>query len=249
MATSEAELELRRLTSPEDFDSAVDLQRQVWGFSDSDLVAARLFRVFVRIGGSCLGAFADRRMVGFTLAFAALKPGGRPYWHSHMAAVEPGLQHQGIGFRLKLEQRSEALDCGLDLIEWTFDPLQARNAHFNIEKLGASVEAYLPDFYGITSSGLHGALPTDRLVAAWHVASAQVAGRLDGASRRTATAVERWIEIPAHIGDLPRSEALRTQRRVRSQFQAALAAGWAVAGFQRGEETGAYLLSRCQQAG
>lgn len=243
MATSEAQLELRRLTSPEDFDSAVGLQSRVWGFSDSDLVAARLFRVFVRIGGSCLGAFADRRMVGFTLAFAALKPGGRPYWHSHMAAVEPGLQHQGIGFRLKLKQRSEALACGLDLIEWTFDPLQARNAYFNIEKLGASVEAYLPDFYGITSSGLHGALPTDRLVAAWHLTSAQVAARLGGASPRTAAAEHR-IEIPAHIGDLPREEALRTQRRVRSSFQAALSGGWAVAGFERGDRTGAYLLSR-----
>ena len=242
MATREARLErieIRPLNSLDEFDRTVSIQRRVWGFDEADLVAPRLFGVFSRIGGSCLGVFSGPEMIGFSLAFAAFKPGGRPYWHSHMAAIDTALHHRGIGYRLKLRQREEALAAGLDLIEWTFDPLQSRNAYFNIEKLGVEIEAYLPNFYGVTSSELHGSLPTDRLVAAWHLRSPQVLERLAG--RRPATAPAAFkIETPARISEISRDIAARIQERVRAQFQEAFARNLRVTHFERTREGGAY---------
>ena len=245
MATGKARLErveIRPLDSLAEFERTVSIQRRVWGFDEADLVAPRLFGVFSRIGGSCLGVFSGAEMIGFSLAFAAFKPGGRPYWHSHMAAIEPALHHRGIGYRLKLRQREEALGAGLDLIEWTFDPLQSRNAYFNIEKLGVEIEAYLPNFYGVTSSELHGSLPTDRLVAAWHLRSPRVLERLAG--RRPAGAPAAFkIETPARISEISRDVAAKIQERVRAQFQDAFARNLRVTHFERTREGGAYHLT------
>ncbi len=242
MAASQEGLEIRPLESLAEFDRTLDLQKRVWGFDESDLVAPRLFGVFARTGGSCLGAFLKGELVGFTLAFAAFKTGGQRYWHSHMAAVEPALHHRGIGYLLKLRQREEALASGLDLIEWTFDPLQARNAYFNIEKLGVSIEGYLPNFYGVTSSELHGAIPTDRLVAAWHLRSRGVVGRIAG-ERPAPSTGERRIEIPARISEEPRDRAVTIQDRVRAEFLVAFAAKCRVTHFERGPDGGAYHLA------
>ena len=242
MAASQADLDIRPLASLAEYYQSLGLQKRVWGFDESDLVAPRLFGVFARIGGSCLGAFLDGKLVGFTLAFAAFKPTGQRYWHSHMAAVEPALQHKGIGYLLKLRQREEAIACGLDLIEWTFDPLQARNAYFNIEKLGVRIEGYLPNFYGVTSSELHGAIPTDRLVAAWHLRSRRVVDRLAG-KRPAHRGGGRRIEIPARISEEQRDRAVAIQDRVRAEFQAAFAAKYLVTHFERGAGSGAYHLA------
>lgn len=243
MATREGVVELRRLESLDEFQATAELQRRVWGFDESDLVAPRLFGVFTRTGGSCLGAFLDGRLVGFALALAAFKRDGRPYWHSHMAAVEPALHHRGIGFLLKQLQRREAMEAGLDLIEWTFDPLQSRNAYFNLEKLGVEIEGYLPNFYGVTSSDLHGALPTDRLVAAWHLASRRTAARLAGQPARR-VAGSATIEIPTRISEVSRTVAAGIQERVRTQFQDAFARRLRVAWFERTPESGIYHLAR-----
>lgn len=240
--TSLERLEIRPLLSLEEFNLTLGLQRKIWGFDESDTVAPRLFNVFSRIGGSCLGVFLDGSLVGYSLAFSGFKPDGTRYWHSHMAAVHPSLQHQGIGYRLKLRQREEALTAGLDLIEWTFDPLQARNAYFNIEKLGTDVAGYLPNFYGVTSSELHGSLPTDRLLAAWHLRSPKVLERLAG-RRPAAIAPEARIRIPAKISEVPRRRAARIQDRVRSGFQQALERGLAVTRFERTPDGGIYHLA------
>ena len=245
MAARQASLEglqIRRLRSLEEFNLTLGLQKRVWGFDEADIVAPRLFSVFSRIGGSCLGVFRDGKLVGYSLAFPAFKPSGDRYWHSHMAAVHPSLQHQGIGHRLKLRQRSEALAAGLDLIEWTFDPLQARNAYFNIEKLGTDVVGYLPNFYGVTSSELHGSLPTDRVVAAWRLRSPRVLERLK-ARRPPAVAGDSQIRIPARISDVPRSRAARIQDRVRNQFQEAFERGLRVTHFERSRDSGIYHLA------
>lgn len=245
MATRQARLErleIRPLESLDEFNLTIGLQRRVWGFDEADIVAPRLFGVFSHIGGSCLGVFVDGELVGYALAFAAIKAGGEPYWHSHMAAVHPALQHQGIGHRLKLRQRAEALGAGLDLIEWTFDPLQARNAYFNIEKLGVDVEAYLPNLYGVTSSELHGALPTDRLVAAWHLNSPKVLERLAG-RRPRAVAGDFRISIPKRISEIPREQAARIQNRVRAQFREAFEKGLRVTRFERMPDSGSYHLA------
>lgn len=246
MAASQADLSplaIRRLESLEEFRQTQRLQKLIWGFDESDAVASRLFGVFTHIGGSSLGAFLGNRMVGYTLAFAAFKPNHKPYWHSHMAGVDPTVHGLGIGYLLKLRQREEALAAGLDRIEWTFDPLQSRNAFFNIEKLGVEIVAHLPNFYGVTSSELHGALPTDRLVAAWHLRSPAVAERAAGA-RPPSGRGSRRIEIPTQISAVPRPEAEAIQRRVGEQFRGAFAEGLEVVGFERGPTVGAYHLGR-----
>ena len=246
MAESQAglsALDIRRLETLDEFEATLRLQELIWGFDPSDMVASRLFGVFSRIGGSSLGAFLHGKLVGYTLAFAAFKPDLKAYWHSHMAGVDPGFHNLGIGLRLKLRQRDEALAAGLDRIEWTFDPLQARNAYFNIEKLGTAIEAYIPNFYGITSSKLHGSLPTDRLVAAWHLKSRAVAERKAG--RRSAQKhCAMRIEVPSRIGEVARPEAIRIQDRVRGQFRIAFEEGLRVVAFERGATRGAYILDR-----
>ena len=244
MAASQAgvgPVEIRPLRTLEEFQSTLQLQSAIWGFDDTDQVAPRLFGVFDRIGGSCLGAYLNGEIVGYSLALAAFKPGGLRYWHSHMTGVSPSLHGQGVGYQIKLRQREEALAAGLDLIEWTFDPLQSRNAYFNIEKLGVAVEAYLPDFYGITSSELHGSLPTDRLLAAWHLSSPRAIARLEDRPRASAKGTVQ-IEIPSRIADLPREQAANIQSRVRGSFQAAFASGFEVSGFQRTATGGVYHL-------
>lgn len=236
-------LDIRPLRTLDEFEATVPLQRAIWGFKDEELVASRLFVVFSRIGGSSLGAYLGGDLVGYTLAFAAFRPGGEPFWHSHMAGVVPQAQGLGIGRLLKLRQREEALKAGVDRIEWTFDPLQPRNAHFNIETLGVEVDTYLPDFYGITSSELHGSIPTDRLVAVWRLRHPAVEDRLAGRSRASARGHLR-IEVPARIAGRPRDVAIAIQARVREQFTAAFQAQLRVTGFERTSTGGTYHLGR-----
>ncbi len=246
MAAGKAELkglDIRALTTHEEFQRTLGLQKKIWGFDEGDVVAPRLFGVYRHIGGSVLGAFVGGRMVGYALAFAGFKSAGRVYWHSHMTGVVPELQGRGIGRRLKLRQREEALAAGIDLIEWTFDPLQARNAYFNLERLGVVVREYAPNLYGITSSELHGSLPTDRLVAAWRLESPRVLKRIAG------NLVDRddsdgTIAIPKEIAALPREAALAIQARVRAEFRSAFAGGGEVTGFETTPAGGRYLLSR-----
>ncbi len=151
----------------------VELEFQVWGFRERDVVPSQMYVVAAKIGGQVLGAFVDEKMAGFVLAYAGIRD-GRPYLHSHMAAVLLNFAILGIGRRLKLAQREDALARGISLIEWTFDPLQTKNAYFNICRLGAVARRYLLDVYGSTSSPLHAGLPTDRLVAEWHLESQRV---------------------------------------------------------------------------
>jgi predicted GNAT superfamily acetyltransferase len=233
-------VEVRRLSALTELTEAVDLQQRVWGFEDRDVVPLPPFVVAAHTGGQVFGAFDGGRMAGFCLAFAGIKPEGRPYLHSHMLAVLPEYQNQGVGRQLKLEQRSDALARGIDLIEWTFDPLQLKNAHFNIFRLGAFARRYLENLYGSSSSQLHAGLPSDRLVAEWWLE------RADGALRPICDIEER-ISIPAAIEQI-RSEdpggAREIQLAAGARFQSCFADGLAVIGFERGESEGVYLLGR-----
>jgi predicted GNAT superfamily acetyltransferase len=193
-----------------------------------------------------LGAFLGEQMIGFSLAFPGVKDGGRPYWHSHMTGVLPDYQNRRIGRQLKLFQRQEAVRAGIDLIEWTFDPLEIRNAYFNIERLGVIVSHFLPNQYGITSSRLHGGLPTDRLVAEWHVRSERVERAIDGPPLEAAVIVAT-IEIPTEIPELRDTEVERAreiQTRVREEFQQHLAAGLTVVGYRTSSSAGVYQLAK-----
>jgi predicted GNAT superfamily acetyltransferase len=216
----------------------MDLQRRVWNYSDLDIVPAHLFVVAVESGGQVLGAFLADELVGFTLAYAGEK-NGKPYLHSHFAGVLPEYRDLGIGRELKLAQRQQALERGIDRIEWTFDPLQSRNAYFNICRLGAICRHYLADLYGTTSSPLHAGLPTDRLLAEWHLDSARVVGILSGRTLELQSAVER-VEIPLDaIADVKVLQA-----EVKRHFTELFGRDYAVTWFERRGESGVYLLEQ-----
>lgn len=237
-------LEIRPLSALVEYQEAVALQKQIWGFEDIDLLPVRLFVVAGKVGGHSFGAFDGKRMVAFLLAIPGIKPGPRTYLHSHMMGVLPEYRNYGLGRRLKLAQRDEALARGIPLIEWTFDPLELKNAYLNIEKLGAIVRRYLPDNYGTTSSPLHGSLPTDRLVAEWWISSERVTA-LQGGAPLPKPAIAGRVAIEANVGELRHSAPERTreiQQRAAAQFADHFSQGLAVIGFERSEEAGTYLI-------
>lgn len=173
---------LRHLTTIDEFRQVVGLEQAIWGYTDlGDIVTVPVFIFTVKRGATLIGAFEPGgRMVGFAYAVVGMKD-GRPMQWSHMAGVLPEYRG-GLGYRLKLEQRARALAQGYELIEWTFDPLQAMNAHFNFAKLGGVVEEYAENFYGESTSALHRGTPTDRLVVSWRIAAPHVIRRLEQTS-------------------------------------------------------------------
>ncbi len=207
---------IRELSGQQELREVVVLQKTIWGFDDADLLPFRMMVVATKIGGQLLGAFDGERMVAFCLAIPGLKPPNKPYLHSHMLGVLPGFRNAGLGRQLKLRQREDALARGLDLIEWTFDPLELKNAYFNIERLGAIVRRYVRNQYGMSSSHLHGGIPTDRCVAEWWIRKPHERGEI----------LER-ICVPAHI-----DEARTRQREIADQFEQCFARGLAVIGME-----------------
>jgi predicted GNAT superfamily acetyltransferase len=170
---------IRDLTTIEEFRQVVDLEREIWGYTDNaDMVGVPVFIFTVHRGASLLGAFTpEGRMVGFAYAVVGMKA-GKPLLWSHMTGVLPAYRG-GLGYQLKLEQRARALAQGYDLIEWTFDPMQAMNAHFNFAKLGGVVEEYAVNFYGESTSALHRGTPTDRVVLSWRIDAPHVVRRIE----------------------------------------------------------------------
>jgi predicted GNAT superfamily acetyltransferase len=167
---------LRLAESRADYDACVALQRRVWSLADVEIVAPIQMIATTHAGGFVLIAVAPAgEVVGFAYAFPALR--GTPHLHSDMTAVLPEYQKRGLGPRLKWAQREEALRRGVSLVTWTFDPLQARNAHLNLRRLGAAAAEFLPNFYGVTTSALHHGLPTDRLLVSWDLRSPRVLER------------------------------------------------------------------------
>lgn len=212
-----------------EFEACVRIERAVWQSSDIDVVPIPLFVVASETGGQVLGAFRGTELVGFTLAIAGWRA-RKPLLHSHMTAVLDGYRDRGVGRRLKLYQREDALARGIALVEWTFDPLVTKNAYFNFTRLGAIARRYLPNAYGITTSPLHGSLPTDRLVAEWHLRSTRVRGVLAG--KKTSTRPSKKavrIPIPAlspESGSSDTMHAGKVQSEVRAEFQKWLGKGY-----------------------
>ena len=227
---------VRKCQGIDEMRACVALQKEVWNFSDADLVPLRLFVVAEKVGGQVMGAFEGKEMVGFALSV----PGTRSrhvYLHSHMLAVRKDHRNSGLGRRLKLLQREEAIGRGIELIEWTFDPLEIKNAYLNIEKLGAIARRYNINQYGITSSPLHGGLPSDRLIAEWWLKSKRVETLLATGKVPMCDPVET-IEVPAQIYEWKaaaetRAKAQQVQERNRERFLRALLEGLAVLGYDR----------------
>jgi len=239
-------IETRALTTHAEFNDAVRLQQEIWGFKDVELLPLRLFVVATKIGGQAFGAFDGKRMVGFALSIPGLKAGGKSYLHSHMLGVLPGYRDSGVGRRLKLAQRDDALGRGVDLIEWTFDPLEIKNAYFNMERLGAVVRRYVLNQYGTTTSHLHGGLPTDRCVAEWWIGSARVNAIIAG-EKLQRNQVEGHIEIPIEIAELRTKDPARAraiQQQASREFLSAFDRGLAVIGFEKSEQAGTYQLGK-----
>jgi predicted GNAT superfamily acetyltransferase len=230
---------IRHCRGLDELQACVTLQKEVWNFADADLVPLRMFVVAEKIGGQVMGAFDGDRMVGFALSVPGTRS-GHIFLHSHMLAVRQEYRNSGLGRRLKLLQRDDALSRGIELIEWTFDPLEIKNAYLNIEKLGAISRRYNINQYGITSSPLQGGLQSDRLIAEWWLKSKRVEALLT-TGKNPAFSQETAIEVPAQIyvwKDAPetRSKAKEVQERNRDQFIAAFDRGFAVLGYERDAE-------------
>jgi predicted GNAT superfamily acetyltransferase len=210
-----SDITVRPLHSLDDFRRCVEITREVWGDSELETEPYVTFVVADHTGGQVLGAFDGDLMVGFTKAFLGLHE-RTPYLHSHMAAVLPSHRDRRVGRKLKLFQREDALRRDIRLIEWTFDPVETKNAHFNINRLGAISRRYIPNFYGITTSPLHRGLPTDRLLVEWHLDSKRVIAAINDLALEPR-------ECPAHVHiDNPGSQPLWTPGQSSSKSSPAL---------------------------
>jgi|SRR5215469_1990416 len=262
---------IRNCRGFEELEAVVQLQIDTWGYDHSDIVPRKAFLVMQKVGGQVMGAFDTslpgappegdaNSMVGFVMSLPGVKTGeahcDKPmaYLHSHMLAVREPYRNTGLGTQLKLEQRLEALSRGIAYMEWTFDPLEIKNAHLNICKLGAIVRGYRENFYGVSSSRLQGGLPTDRLLAEWHLDSDRVRAILAG-DPLPKPVITETIVVPASIyqwkaSDQDRGKALAIQSENRLKFQQAFSRGMAVLGFRRDAEgNGFYELGPLFQSG
>ena len=260
---------IRECEGHDELEACVQLQVETWGYDQADVIPRKAFLVMQNIGGQMIGAFDTslpgasthgdpKSLVGFAMSLPGVKAGEkntagpRPYLHSHMLAVKEAYRNRGLGAQLKLEQRREALGRGIKQMEWTFDPLEIKNAWLNIHKLGAIARTYRVNFYGVSSSRLQGGLPTDRLLAEWALDSSRVIATLAGHS---AYQIEERILVPASIYQWKASEenrerALAVQLENRQKFQQAFARGQAVLGFTRDAEgNGIFELGPLAQPG
>ena len=233
-------LEIRDCRTFAEYDACVALQMETWGYEALDVIPRKLFVVARRVGGQVIGAFtAQGALAGYALALPGVRD-RQPYLHSHMLAVRPEVRNQGLGRRLKLAQRADALARGIRRMEWTFDPLEIKNAFFNIEKLGAIVRSYTVDFYGVSSARIQGGRPTDRLHAEWWLDSERVNMAVEG--RRAPRAdIEMRISLPRQVMEWKESaagadQAIALQHANHASFVQAFGRGLAVTGFTRDEQ-------------
>jgi predicted GNAT superfamily acetyltransferase len=251
-------MEYRLLEQKQDFEQAIDLEIAVWGLDPRDATPANLMLALHHAGGVTIGAYDRKQLIGITFAFPFRKEDRTILW-SHSTGVHRDYQGQGIGYQLKLYQRDWALANGYGEIGWTFDPLQRGNANFNLHRLGAHVQSYQVNFYGVMQDEInHGEIPSDRLEAVWHLNDA--AFEQDGHSETRmlpyllmdeglpkaapidTTQPEYLVQIPRNLTALPNTDALLTWRlALREAFTNAFDCGYVAVDFT---DTNAYLLRR-----
>ena len=254
LAVEPADVSIRPVSSLAEFRACVDLQAAVWGPEYTDNVPASLLQVATYVGGMVLGAFTDAdELVGFLFGLTGIDGGEIVHW-SHLLGVRDSARNMGVGRMLKEAQRSELARCGVQRMSWTFDPLVAKNAYLNFNRLGGRVVAYVPNMYGTTTSPLHYGIATDRLVVSVDTgASASPRDAFDPAALRPAVLTPAmqdgdvqpdlaspppalWIEIPSDIRQVferAPAAAIAWRESVREHFQWALARGYTVMGLQR----------------
>jgi predicted GNAT superfamily acetyltransferase len=242
---------IRKCDDLDEIRACVALQKEVWNFTDAELVPLRMFVVGEKIGGQVIGAFEGKELVGFAFSIPGFR-GGHSYLHSQMLAVRHAHQDAGLGRQVKLFQREDALARGFQLIEWTFDPLEIKNAYLNLERLGAIARRYNINQYGITSSPLQGGLPTDRLVAEWWLRSKRVESLLRREAKPRFETL-KTISVPAQVYEWKASPATRDRAKEvqdcnREQFLQAFSDGLAALGYERDEQgNGKFLLGRWEE--
>lgn len=270
------EIVIRFCEGLEEMGACAALQVEVWGYEDGEAIPRRSFLLSMKVGGQVIGAFDVTgepggaggnmsNLIGFAMSIPGIVPDNtssapgvasgreaRAYLHSHMLAVGAEYRDLGIGRQLKLAQRRDALARGIALMEWTFDPLQIKNAFLNITRLGAVMRRYTPNFYGVSSSRLHAGLPTDRLHAEWWMDSERVRAALRGEPENPVE-IQETIIVPGAIGEWKsssegRQRALALQSANRERFQSAFARGLAVVNFERDADgNGVYRLGPWQE--
>lgn len=249
-------IEIRECATVAEFDICISLQRESFGLPDLELSPRRHLIVSRQAGGWTLGAFSGERMVGFVHHLAAVN-GNEVYGYSHMMGVAVDYQNKGVGAQLKWAQRQRALAEGREFIKWTWEPMRARNAHFNLNRLGVVVEGYCENFYGTDygsdyASQIHGApgVDSDRLFASWYLRSERVVRYserqpfgLTGAAVRSVTIPANWLQLVNDDAAGAKQELLR----VRDEFKNALGAGLVCAAFDRDPERPSYLFYEREQ--
>ena len=206
-------MEIRRLQSNAEYVAAEEMQRTVWHFPDREVIPLNELVVLQKHGGHVFGAFENGTMLGFCFGAPAYRD-GKAYHYSRMLGVLPGKQDAGIGHQLKLKQREYVLEQGLDLVVWTFDPLQSRNAYLNIEKLGCVIREYTENLYPTSGSRFNQGLESDRFTPEWWIRSRRVKDRLAG--KRPTYRVE---DYPAALETERNAKGWRVPRRVRSKLR------------------------------
>ena len=266
-------MEIRPVVDHAEYHAVERLQAEVWNLPDVEIVPLHVLVTAAKNGGLLLGAFDGARLAGFVFGFPGLTPAGRLKHCSHMAGVHPDYRDQNLGYQLKLAQRAAVLAHGIDLITWTFDPLEARNAWLNFRKLGAVCNTYLRNVYGDMRDGLNAGLPSDRLQVDWWIGSEWVEGRLRGGEdspssisslggRRAGSGSDslspwervgvrgdlRFVEIPASIQAIKSADmslALQWRLETRRVFEDAFASGYVVTDVLREGDERRYLLQKC----
>jgi len=250
-AEQSSDIEIREVTAIEEYNACVLLQREVFGLPDLEISPRRHLIVSHEAGGWTLGAFIEGKLVGFVLHLAAVH-GDEIFGYSHMMAVAAEYQNRGLGARLKWAQRARALSEGRNFIKWTFEPTRARNAYFNLNRLGVVVREYAANFYGTDyvtnpaekAAGVSG-MDSDRVFASWELRSPRVEALATGAEYSLPAEPDRTIEIPADYSLLLRSDPAagkREQMRVREEFLKALGDGLVCRAFERDAARPRYLF-------
>jgi predicted GNAT superfamily acetyltransferase len=249
---SDEEITIRECLSIDDFQQCIELERRVWNDDDIDIMPIRLYMISKNCNAPTFGAFTSTgRIIGFVHTSLALIDQNIAY-HSHLAGVVEELRHKDIGYKLKLAQRQHAIAANVPMIFWSFDPLQSRNAHFNINKLGAIIRTYKINYYGEgVSSVFDSHLPSDRVIAEWWIGSPQVESVLNG-NRPKVESPDVNVEIPDNVDEI-RAQSLEEhvnwRMRVREDFLKALEQGNIVRGFARDVEkkTSVYLFGQDEE--
>lgn len=238
-------IEIRDLASDADYAACIDIQRETWGVRFSDVVPANLLRVAQKVGGLAAGAFEQDRLIGFVFGLSGVMAGEVVHW-SDLLAVRAAERGRGIGELLKRYQRQALLARGIERVLWSFDPLDAKNAHINFNRLGVFAREYVIDMYGETDSPLHAGIGTDRLIAVWQLDSERVQSRLAGRAPMDAgMPAQVKVEIPADIHALKRADpelAREWRARTRALFLKYLP-DYVVSGFSREGERACYRLT------